>query len=443
MASTAAAQAAVPDGISYQAYLTDSTGSPITSDVSITFAAYNVDTGGVPLWSQTQLVSPDNGLFSVVLGNPVNPFPAGLFDTPIYVGLFVAGEEMLPRRALNTSAYAFKSADADTLTGATAADLDQSSDIASINTSVGDLQSDVSSVQTGLSTVQSDVAVASGDIVTNQVAINNNNADINANTASIAALQAVGADITSVSVGAGLIGGSLSGNASVAIAPGGVTNGLLGDNAVTGPKIADDAVGPDELDSSGNYAVNGMTVNGATSLEGQVDFDSAFDINIYDDFNGFRWRSADGSQQFASIEVRENDTKFRDVARGRIIFESDTNGIGIGTGIPVSTHAVTIPSLAVTGNVDIGLERVSQSYPLDSMSVSCHSHGNLPCYYGLVTVSCPVGKKLLGGGSSGSSGLFGSVSIAAPITDSAFQCGASYDIANSTRNCFAICARVD
>ena len=100
------AVAAVPDGINYQAYLTDSTGAPIDTDVSNTFAAYTVDVGGVPLWSQTELVSVDTGLFSVVLGNPANPFPPGMFDTPVYIGLFVAGEEMLPRRALRSAAPA-------------------------------------------------------------------------------------------------------------------------------------------------------------------------------------------------------------------------------------------------------------------------------------------------------------------------------------------------
>ena len=59
------AMAAVPDGINYQAYLTDSAGAPVDVHVSITFAAYNVDVGGVPLWSQTGLISPENGLLSV------------------------------------------------------------------------------------------------------------------------------------------------------------------------------------------------------------------------------------------------------------------------------------------------------------------------------------------------------------------------------------------
>jgi hypothetical protein len=109
--------AAVPDGIDYQAYLTNADGSPVDSSVTIAFGLYNVDIGGVPLWSDSQSVMVEQGLFSVVLGNPVNPFPAGLFDGPVYLGMFVAGEEVLPRRPFTSSAYSFKANDADTVDG--------------------------------------------------------------------------------------------------------------------------------------------------------------------------------------------------------------------------------------------------------------------------------------------------------------------------------------
>ena len=121
------ASAVVPDGIDYQGYLATPTGTPIDGVVNITFAAYNVDIGGVPLWNDTLAVDVDQGLFSVTLANPVNPFPPGLFDGQVWIGLFVAGETLLPRRPLNSTAYSFKAADADTLTGATASDLDEPS----------------------------------------------------------------------------------------------------------------------------------------------------------------------------------------------------------------------------------------------------------------------------------------------------------------------------
>ncbi|MEO1573460.1 MAG: hypothetical protein AAFU65_00705, partial [Pseudomonadota bacterium] len=178
--------AAVPDTISYQAYLTNSDGTPVDGAVTITFAAYNVDMGGVPLWNQTESVMVQQGLFSVPLANPINPFPAGLFDGPVYVGLFVAGEELLPRRALTSNAFSFKAADADTLEGASAADLDQSGEVTS-------LQSDVSSAQSAIGTLQADVTSNEGRITT---------------------LETSGGDITGVSAGAGLTGGGAAGNVS-------------------------------------------------------------------------------------------------------------------------------------------------------------------------------------------------------------------------------------
>lgn len=54
MLAPSAASAAVPQEISYQAYLTDATGFPITApSVDVTIDLYNVDTGGVALLSQS------------------------------------------------------------------------------------------------------------------------------------------------------------------------------------------------------------------------------------------------------------------------------------------------------------------------------------------------------------------------------------------------------
>jgi parallel beta-helix repeat protein len=122
-----AAQAAIPDNIDYQGYLTDSVGAPLNSIVSVTFNIYNVDIGGAPLWTDTQSVDITNGLFNIKLGSVGNPFPAGLFDTPLWLGMNVAGDgEMSPRSAMTSAPYAFKADDADSVGGMSAGDLDQS-----------------------------------------------------------------------------------------------------------------------------------------------------------------------------------------------------------------------------------------------------------------------------------------------------------------------------
>lgn len=121
------AHATLPGTISYQSYLTDPSGSPITNPtLSVTFSMYTAPAGGAPVWSETQLISVDQGLLSVELGAAI-PFPAGTFDVPIWLGIAVdADPEMTPRRALTSVAAAFEAANSEALQGKTAADLDQS-----------------------------------------------------------------------------------------------------------------------------------------------------------------------------------------------------------------------------------------------------------------------------------------------------------------------------
>ena len=58
---------AVPGELDFQAYLTNADGSPVDTSINITFAAYTVDMGGVPIWNQTLTVPVDQGLFQVAL----------------------------------------------------------------------------------------------------------------------------------------------------------------------------------------------------------------------------------------------------------------------------------------------------------------------------------------------------------------------------------------
>lgn len=121
------AGAAVPESISYQGYLTDRFGQPNSETLDITFSVYTAPVGGAALWTDVQSVSMFQGLFTVALGSDANPFPAGLFDTPLWLGITVADDnEMEPRRALTSVGFAFKADDAISLQGLTPAELDQS-----------------------------------------------------------------------------------------------------------------------------------------------------------------------------------------------------------------------------------------------------------------------------------------------------------------------------
>lgn len=75
-------------------------------DYSLTFKLYTAETGGVPVWSETQdAVSIIGGVYSVVLGT-VEPLTAA-FDQPYYLGVTVdGGAELVPRARLTSSPYA-------------------------------------------------------------------------------------------------------------------------------------------------------------------------------------------------------------------------------------------------------------------------------------------------------------------------------------------------
>ncbi|MCM8798695.1 MAG: hypothetical protein NC821_04445 [Candidatus Omnitrophica bacterium] len=104
----------IPHKINYQGYLTDSGGNPVNGTVSILFSIYDVSSGGTALWSETQSVNVNQGIYSVNLGdnNPVNL----AFDKPYYLGVKVGSDsEMTPRIPLTSVGYAFRANTAQTV----------------------------------------------------------------------------------------------------------------------------------------------------------------------------------------------------------------------------------------------------------------------------------------------------------------------------------------
>ena len=120
------AVAQVPRAINYQGVLTNAAGIPLTSPpaVAMTFALFNVASGGAALWKESQSVSVTNGVFDVTLGagTLVGGVQLGnlAFDVPYFLEGAAGGETLAPRSALSSSPYAIHAASADGLaTGAT------------------------------------------------------------------------------------------------------------------------------------------------------------------------------------------------------------------------------------------------------------------------------------------------------------------------------------
>jgi len=113
-----AVQADVPHFINFQGTLTDTSGSPISSDISrMSFFIYADSVGGTSLWSEMHSSVPVvDGLFQVTLGVETS-LPPSLFNgSTLWLGILVSPDplELSPRQRMVTVPYGFKSLQSDT-----------------------------------------------------------------------------------------------------------------------------------------------------------------------------------------------------------------------------------------------------------------------------------------------------------------------------------------
>ena len=119
-------QAAIPQKMSYQGYLTNAAGVPVNGTLLMIFSIYNVSSGGTPLWVEPHSVTVSQGVYSVILGEGSTPTPINLpFDTAYYLGVQVGVDpEMTPRKELTSVGYAFLALNSEMVGGQKLADLD-------------------------------------------------------------------------------------------------------------------------------------------------------------------------------------------------------------------------------------------------------------------------------------------------------------------------------
>lgn len=108
--------ASVPQLINYQGILTDPSGNPLNSYLTMEFNLYSeaTETTGL-LWTEKQKVTVTEGRYSVLLGSIVN-IPLEVFNgQDVFLGIKVGGDpEMTPRKQLVSVGYSFRAACADT-----------------------------------------------------------------------------------------------------------------------------------------------------------------------------------------------------------------------------------------------------------------------------------------------------------------------------------------
>jgi parallel beta-helix repeat protein len=104
---SSAGYAQIPQKMNYQGYLTNASGVPINGTVQMVFSIYHVSSGGSSLWTETQNVTVNQGIYSVNLGDVTSiTLP---FDAQYYLGVQVGADpEMTPRKILTSVGYAFR-----------------------------------------------------------------------------------------------------------------------------------------------------------------------------------------------------------------------------------------------------------------------------------------------------------------------------------------------
>jgi hypothetical protein len=113
------ASLAVPTTIGYSGVLKGNHGKPIGGEFSMTFSIYPSPDGVTTLWTETQTVTVEVGLYNVYLGS-INPITPEVFDgTTRYLGIKVGADlEMTPRIPLVSVPYALRSEVTDSLSAA-------------------------------------------------------------------------------------------------------------------------------------------------------------------------------------------------------------------------------------------------------------------------------------------------------------------------------------
>ena len=205
------AHAQVPHMLNYQGFLTDIAGQPIDTTQPMVFKLYTAASGGTLLYTETQTVAVNSGIFSVVLGAVASLNLA--FDVPYYLGVSVGVDpEMTPRQLVTASPYALRSANADALApAASVAGAQITGAITSATLPAGNLAGPIVTAQIATNAVtQAKLSPLSGAAAGK--VLGTDGANLQWQTANAGT-------VTSVGTGAGLTGGPITGSGTIAIDP--------------------------------------------------------------------------------------------------------------------------------------------------------------------------------------------------------------------------------
>jgi Chaperone of endosialidase len=231
----ASAATAVPALVPFSGSLTEPDGKSLSGETAITFMIFKDQTGGEPLFAETQAVTPDaSGHYRVQLGATLaNGLPADLFASgeARWLEIQAAGQTPQPRVLMTSVPYALKAADSATLGGLPAsafvlAGSKAATDLATAAVSAGTTTASTVTTTGGIAGYVPEFTGAS-TIADSPVFINGANIGIGTTTPT-ASLDVNGTALISGALtanGGATIGGSLE------LAPTGTATAAAGDNS--------------------------------------------------------------------------------------------------------------------------------------------------------------------------------------------------------------------
>lgn len=272
----------VPQQLSFTANLSNS-GAPATGNHSFVFTLFDAVIGGTVTWTETQAtVAVNNGLVFTRLGLTTPLTPTILNGAPLWLEVSVDGTALSPRAPVASVPYAIRAGVANsaeslgallasevqkrvngTCAGANAIqsiDADGGVGCVAIAGGTGDITAVNTSGTSGLAggALTGDVNLSLATCPINQVLKSTGTgwscqADSNS-----------GGTVTSITAGAGLMGGAITGVGTIAIGNGAVTNGMLASSSLTVTAGAG-------LSGGGNVGLGGSTTLGLMSCPvGQI-----------------------------------------------------------------------------------------------------------------------------------------------------------------------------
>ena len=101
----------------------------------------------------------------------------------------------------------------------------------------------------------------------------------------------------------------------------------------------------------------------------------------------------------------------------------------------------TVVVVPLLGNDTIRLERISIRYDVNIEVTNCDTYGDKTCFEGFGIASCPVDKKVIGGGAYATfNGRYGHINVSRPTLDyTGWECRTTYDVSSFVGKCYAIC----